>query len=130
MADQDENNKDKDLVKSEVEGENQSKVDEKIQPEDEKSTNVESTTNEINKNNHPEKIDSSNEKKNENQNLDAQDYSSKSEISQNINRDSRTKISEALNEKKDGGNGNGHEVIHKKMEDYTFMLQDNKGELK
>ena len=133
MADQDENNKDKDLVKSEVEGENQSKVDEKIQPEDEKSTNVESTTNEINKNNHPEKIDSSNEKKNENQNLDAQDYSSKSEISQNINVETREqKISQALNEKKDGGNGNGHEVIHKKDGRlHIYVRQDKyKGELK
>jgi len=133
MADQDDNNKDKDLVKSEVEGENQSRVDEKIQPEDEKSTNVESTANEINKNNHPEKIDSSNEKKNENQNLDAQDYSSKSEISQNINVETREqKISEALNEKKDGGNGNGHEVIHKKDGRlHIYVRQDKyKGELK
>ena len=53
MADQDENNKDKDLVKSEVEGENQPKVDEKIQPEDEKSTNVENTNTDNNKKNHP-----------------------------------------------------------------------------
>ena len=137
MNDQDDEKKIIDEDKSQSESENQSKVDENNQPEgvDNKKNDPipDSNQNNNENNDQTQNLDTSSEKKEENEILDNQNNERSLESSQNNDQETtQQQTSETPSEKKDEDNGSSHEVIHKKDGRlHIYIRQDKyKGELK
>ena len=130
MNDQDDDKKNIDQDSTSSESENQPLVDENNQPESVDSTNNESssdqTQNNDQNNDQSDVLETSLEKKDENQNLDTQN-------SDTIIKETNDQQSlDTSDKKKDEDNGPGHQVIHKKDGRlHIYVRQDKyKGELK
>ncbi len=137
MNDQDDEKKIIEEERSQSENENQSKVDENNQPEgvDNKKNDPipDSNQNNNENNDQTQNLDTSNEKKEENEILDNQNNERSLESSQNNDQETtQQQTSETSSEKKDEDNGSSHEVIHKKDGRlHIYIRQDKyKGELK
>ena len=137
MNDQDDEKKIIEEERSQSETENQSKVDENNQPEgvdNQKNDPIPDTNQNNNENNdQTQNLDTSSEKKEENEILDNQNDERSLESSQNNDQETtQQQTSETSSEKKDEDNGSSHEVIHKKDGRlHIYIRQDKyKGELK
>ena len=137
MNDPDDEKKIIDEDKSQSESENQSKVDENNQPEgvdNQKNDPIPDSNQNNNENNdQTQNLDTSNEKKEENEILDNENNERSLESSQNNDQETtQQQTSEPSSEKKDENNGSSHEVIHKKDGRlHIYIRQDKyKGELK
>ena len=137
MNDQDDEKKIIDEDKSQSESENQSKVDENNQPEgvdNQKNDPIPDSNQNNNENNdQTQNLDTTSEKKEENEILDNQNDERSLESSQNNDQETtQQQTSEPSSEKKDENNGSSHEVIHKKDGRlHIYIRQDKyKGELK
>ncbi len=137
MNDQDDEKKIIDEERSQSESENQSKVDENNQPEgvdNQKNDPIPGSNQNNNENNdQTQNLDTTSEKKEENEILDNQNDERSLESSQNNDQETtQEQTSETSNEKKDEDNGSSHEVIHKKDGRlHIYIRQDKyKGELK
>ena len=137
MSDQDEEKKIIEEGKSQSDSENQSIVDENNQPEgvdNQKNDPIPDTNQNNNENNdQTQNLDTSSEKKEENEILDNQNDERSLESSQNNDQETtQQQTSETSSEKKDENNGSSHEVIHKKDGRlHIYIRQDKyKGELK
>ena len=137
MNDQDDEKKIIDEDKSQSESENQSKVDENNQPEgvdNQKNDPIPDSNQNNNENNdQTQNLDTSSEKKEENEILDNQNDERSLESSQNNDQETtQQQTSETSSEKKVEDNGSSHEVIHKKDGRlHIYIRQDKyKGELK
>ena len=123
--------------RSQSETENQSKVDENNQPEgvdNQKNDPIPDSNQNNNENNdQTQNLDTSSEKKEENEILDNQNNEISLDSSQNNDQETtQLQTSETSSEKKDDDNGSPHEVIHKKDGRlHIYIRQDKyKGELK
>ncbi len=137
MNDQDDEKKIINEDKSQSESENQSKVDENNQPEgvdNQKNDPIPDSNQNNNENNdQTQNLDTSSEKKEENEILDNQNNERSLESSQNNDQETtQQQTSETSSEKKGEDNGSSHEVIHKKDGRlHIYIRQDKyKGELK
>ena len=137
MNDQDDEKKIIEEERSQSESENQSKVDENNQPEgvdNQKNDPIPDSNQNNNENNdQTQNLDTSSEKKEENEILDNQNDERSLESSQNNDQETtQQQTSETSSEKKDEDNGSSHEVIHKKDGRlHIYIRQDKyKGELK
>ncbi len=137
MNDQDDEKKIIEEERSQSENENQSKVDENNQPEgvdNQKNDPIPDSNQNNNENNdQTQNLDTSNEKKEENEILDNENNERSLESSQNNDQETtQQQTSETSSEKKDEDNGSSHEVIHKKDGRlHIYIRQDKyKGELK
>ncbi len=137
MNDQDDEKKIIEEERSQSESENQSKVDENNQPEgvdNQKNDPIPGSNQNNNENNdQTQNLDTTSEKKEENEILDNQNDERSLESSQNNDQETtQEQTSETSNEKKDEDNGSSHEVIHKKDGRlHIYIRQDKyKGELK
>ena len=137
MNDQDDEKKIIEEERSQSETENQSKVDENNQPEgvdNQKNDPIPDSNQNNNENNdQTQNLDTSSEKKEENEILDNQNNERSLESSQNNDQETtQQQTSETSSEKKDENNGSSHEVIHKKDGRlHIYIRQDKyKGELK
>ena len=137
MNDQDDEKKIIEEERSQSESENQSKVDENNQPEgvdNQKNDPIPDSNQNNNENNdQTQNLDTSSEKKEENEILDNQNDERSLESSQNNDQETtQQQTSEPSSEKKDENNGSSHEVIHKKDGRlHIYIRQDKyKGELK
>ena len=130
MSDQDEDKKNINQDSTDNESENQPLVDENNQPESVDSTNNELSSDQTKKNDQDNEqsdvLETSLEKKDENQNLDTQNSDS------NIQENNEQQSLDTSDKKKDEDNGPGHQVIHKKDGRlHIYVRQDKyKGELK
>ena len=130
MSDQDEDKKNINQDSTDNESENKPLVDENNQPESVDSTNNESSSDQTKNNDQnidqSDVLETSLEKKDENQNLDTQNSDS------NIKENNEQQSLDTSNKKKDEDNGPGHQVIHKKDGRlHIYVRQDKyKGELK
>ena len=137
MNDQDDEKKIIEEERSQSETENQSKVDKNNQPEgvdNQKNDPIpDSNQNNSENNDQTQNLDTSSEKKEENEILDNQNNERSLESSQNNDQETtQQQTSETSSEKKDEDNGSSHEVIHKKDGRlHIYIRQDKyKGELK
>ena len=137
MNDQDDEKKIIEEERSQSETENQSKVDENNQPEgvDNQKNDLTPDSNQNNNENNDQtqNLDTSSEKKEENEILDNQNNERSLESSQNNDQETtQQQTSETSSEKKVEDNGSSHEVIHKKDGRlHIYIRQDKyKGELK
>ena len=137
MNDQDDEKKIIEEERSQSETENQSKVDKNNQPEgvdNQKNDPIpDSNQNNSENNDQTQNLDTSSEKKEENEILDNQNNERSLESSQNNDQETtQQQTSETPSEKKDEDNGSSHEVIHKKDGRlHIYIRQDKyKGELK
>ncbi len=137
MNDQDDEKKIIEEERSQSENENQSKVDENNQPEgvdNQKNDPIPDSNQNNNENNdQTQNLDTSNEKKEENEILDNENNERSLESIQNNDQETtQQQTSETSSEKKDEDNGSSHEVIHKKDGRlHIYIRQDKyKGELK
>ena len=137
MNDQDDEKKIIEEERSQSETENQSKVDENNQPEgvdNQKNDPIPDSNQNNNENNdQTQNLDTTSEKKEENEILDNQNDERSLESTQNNDQETtQEQTSETSSEKKDEDNGSSHEVIHKKDGRlHIYIRQDKyKGELK
>jgi len=137
MSDQEEDKKNLIDDNSSSENDNQSEVDSNNQPKVEENQNIETTSegseNNLENTTQNENLDTSNEKIEENFSPDQKNDEKTSDAIENTEQTSaETEVSENLNENKEENGGSTHQVIHKKDGRlHIYVRQDKyKGELK